>query len=71
LGKGDVVRPSATSCKTLLLTVVMRAIHCVHVPILRIKKLLRIVGIYRRPKGENLFEEELTIAALSAMGNPL
>jgi len=49
----------------------MRAIHCVHVPILRIKKLLRIVGIYRRPKGENLFEEELTIAALSAMGNPL
>ena len=27
--------------------------------------------IYRRPKGENLFEEELTIAALSAMGNPL
>ena len=27
--------------------------------------------IYRRPMGENLFEEELTIAALSAMGNPL
>ena len=27
--------------------------------------------IYRKPKGENLFEEELTIAALSAMGNPL
>lgn len=27
--------------------------------------------IYRKPKGENLFEDELTIAALSAMGNPL
>ena len=27
--------------------------------------------IYRRPKGETLFEEELTIAALSAMSNPL
>ena len=27
--------------------------------------------IYRRPMDENLFEEELTIAALSAMGNPL
>ncbi|MBQ7421236.1 MAG: IS5/IS1182 family transposase, partial [Prevotella sp.] len=27
--------------------------------------------IYRRQKVENLFEEELTIAALSAMGNPL
>ena len=27
--------------------------------------------IYRRPIGENLFEEEFTIAALSAMGNPL
>ncbi|MBR1498933.1 MAG: IS5/IS1182 family transposase, partial [Bacteroidaceae bacterium] len=27
--------------------------------------------IYRRPMGENLFEEELTVEALSAMGNPL
>ena len=27
--------------------------------------------IYRRPMDENLFEEELTIEALSAMGNPL
>ena len=27
--------------------------------------------IYRRPLDENLFEEELTIEALSAMGNPL
>lgn len=27
--------------------------------------------IYRRPMGENLFEEELTIDALSQMGNPL
>jgi len=27
--------------------------------------------VYRRPMDENLFEEELTIEALSAMGNPL
>ena len=27
--------------------------------------------IYRKPMGENLFEEELTIDALSQMGNPL
>ena len=27
--------------------------------------------IYRRPMGENLFEEEFTIEALSQMGNPL
>ena len=27
--------------------------------------------IYRRPMGENLFEEELTVEALSEMGNPL
>ena len=37
-GERGIVRPSATSCKTLLLAVVMRAIHWVHVPILRIKK---------------------------------
>ena len=33
--------------------------------------IMKKTTIYRRPKGENLFEEELTIAALSAMGNPL
>ena len=27
--------------------------------------------IYRKPMGENLFEEEFTIDALSQMGNPL
>ena len=27
--------------------------------------------IYRKPMGENLFEEEFTIEALSQMGNPL
>lgn len=27
--------------------------------------------LYRRQKAENLFEKELTIDALSAMGNPL
>ena len=27
--------------------------------------------IYRKPMGENLFEEEFTIEALSRMGNPL
>ena len=27
--------------------------------------------IYRRPMGENLFEEDFTIAALSQLGNPL
>jgi len=27
--------------------------------------------VYRRPMDENLFEGELTIEALSAMGNPL
>ena len=27
--------------------------------------------IYRKPKGENLFEEEFTIEALSQMGNHL
>ena len=27
--------------------------------------------IYRQQKDENLFEEELTVDALSAMGNPL
>ena len=27
--------------------------------------------VYRRPMDENLFEEELSIEALSAMGNPL
>ena len=27
--------------------------------------------VYRRPMDENLFEEKLTIEALSAMGNPL
>ena len=28
-------------------------------------------GIYRKPMGEYLFEEEFTIDALSQMGNPL
>ena len=27
--------------------------------------------IYRKPMGENLFEEEFTVEALSQMGNPL
>ena len=27
--------------------------------------------IYRKPMGENLFEEEFTIEVLSQMGNPL
>ena len=45
LGKGEIVRPSAISCKTLLLTAVMWAIHWVHVPILCIKNLLRILGL--------------------------
>ena len=27
--------------------------------------------IYRKPMGESLFEEELTVEALSQMGNPL
>ena len=27
--------------------------------------------IYRKPMGENLFEEEFTIDAVSQMGNPL
>ena len=27
--------------------------------------------IYRKPMGENLFEKEFTIDALSQMGNPL
>ena len=38
LGKGEIVRPSAIFCKTLLLTAVMWAIHWAHVPILCIKK---------------------------------
>ena len=33
--------------------------------------IMKKTTIYRRPMDENLFEEELTIAALSAMGNPL
>ena len=37
-GKGEIVRQSAISCKILLLTAVVWAIHWVHVPILRIKK---------------------------------
>jgi hypothetical protein len=45
-GERGIVRPSATSCKTLLLAVVMRAIHWVHVPILRIKKTSADFGYY-------------------------
>ena len=30
-----------------------------------------ILTIYRKPMGENLFEEEFTVEALSQMGNPL
>lgn len=34
-------------------------------------EIMKKTTIYRKPMDENLFEEELTVAALSAMGNPL
>lgn len=48
------MRPSATSCKTLLLTVVMRAIHWVHVPILRIKKTSADFGVESKEKAKKV-----------------